>query len=77
MTIQEVPPREKAASRFDMSKSHSRAFEDIYELGAKIHRGSFAVVRECRHRTWDEKYAVKIIERDGKEKIGQYSQVDT
>jgi len=43
-----------------------KRFEEVYDLGGKIHRGSFAVVKECFHREWKEKYAVKIIKRNGR-----------
>jgi calcium/calmodulin-dependent protein kinase I len=65
MNIQDVAEDQHAA-RFNLGMTHKKRFEELYELGAKIHRGSFAVVKECRHREWDEKYAVKIIRRDGR-----------
>jgi calcium/calmodulin-dependent protein kinase I len=37
-------------------------------LGEKIHRGSFAVVKQCYHKDWKQKYAVKIIQRGGSKK---------
>jgi serine/threonine protein kinase len=43
-----------------------KRFEELYDLGARIHGGSFAVVNECFHREWREKYAVKIIRRNGR-----------
>ena len=49
---------------FSLSKAHKSKFADVYELGDKIHRGSFAVVKECFHREWNQKYAVKIIKRE-------------
>jgi len=52
--------------RFSISKSHKRNFEDIYDLGDRIHRGTYAVVKQCTHKQWNQKYAVKIIEREGK-----------
>jgi serine/threonine protein kinase len=52
-------------SKFSMSKPHKSKFEDLYEMGEKVHRGSFAIVNECLHKEWREKYAVKIIKRDG------------
>lgn len=55
---------EQHAARFNLGRAHKHGFDELYELGPKIHRGSFAVVKECRHREWDEKYAVKIIKRD-------------
>lgn len=54
------------AQRFRIGMSHKKTFEETYDFGEKIHRGSFAVVKECIHREWQEKYAVKIIKRDSK-----------
>lgn len=51
---------------FSMARTHNRKFEEVYDLGEKIHRGSFAMVKECLHREWKQKYAVKIIARDTK-----------
>ena len=50
----------------DTGVKRKKRFEELYDLGARIHRGSCAVVKECFHRERREKYAVKIIERDGK-----------
>jgi serine/threonine protein kinase len=58
--------QDQQACKFSMSKTHKKKFEDLYELGEKIHRGSFAVVKECLHKEWKQKYAVKIIKRDRK-----------
>ncbi len=63
LNIQDIQLDQRAA-RFNIGKVHKQRFEELYDLGEKIHRGSFAVVKECRHREWDEKYAVKIIKRD-------------
>lgn len=57
---------EQQAARFSLGKTHKKRFEELYDLGEKIHRGSFAVVKECYHREWDQTYAVKVIKRDGK-----------
>lgn len=57
---------DQQVAKFNLGTSHKKKFEEIYDLGEKIHRGSFAVVKECRHREWNTKYAVKIIKRDGK-----------
>jgi calcium/calmodulin-dependent protein kinase I len=65
MNIEEVA-EDQHATRFNIGATHKKRFEELYDLGEKIHRGSFAVVKECRHRAWDEKYAVKIIRRDGR-----------
>ena len=64
MTISEIAV-DQAAHRFSMSKTHTRTFEDLYDLGPKIHRGSYAIVKQCTHKQWNQNYAVKIIERRG------------
>jgi serine/threonine protein kinase len=43
--------------------------KDVYQLGKKIHSGSFAVVKECLHKKWNQKYAVKIIKRAGSKSL--------
>ena len=55
-------------TEFSLSKIHRKKFEEVYELGEKIHRGSFAVVKQCYHKEWKQKYAVKIIQRGGEKK---------
>ena len=62
MTIDEIVV-DQAAHKFSLSKTHTKTFDDLYELGPKIHRGSYAVVKQCTHKQWNQKYAVKIIER--------------
>eukprot|EP00980_Cylindrotheca_fusiformis_P016948 scaffold5159_cov112-Cylindrotheca_fusiformis.AAC.2 len=57
---------EEKPQEFRMSMMHKKNFEATYELGKKIHAGSFAIVHECFHRRWQISYAVKIITRDGK-----------
>lgn len=52
--------------KFRMSLMHKKNFAETYEMGRKIHAGSFAVVHECYHKRWQISYAVKIIARDGK-----------
>jgi serine/threonine protein kinase len=66
VSIEKLTIAEQQDQPFSMSKMHKKKFEDIFELGDKIHRGSTAIVKECRHKEWDQKYAVKIIKRDGK-----------
>ena len=65
MSMQDITI-ERQAMRFNLGTTHKKHFEELYDLGEKIHRGSFAIVKECRHREWDQMYAVKIIKRDGK-----------
>jgi calcium/calmodulin-dependent protein kinase I len=57
----------KQAGAFNLSSSrgHKSKFEHVYELGRKIHSGTFAIVKECLHKNWNQKYAVKIIKRVG------------
>jgi serine/threonine protein kinase len=57
---------DRHAARFHIGIAHKKHFEELYDLGNNIQRGSFAVVKECFHREWQEKYAVKIIKRDGR-----------
>jgi serine/threonine protein kinase len=52
--------------KFRMSLTHKKNFAETYEIGGKVHAGSFAVVHECIHRSWGIAFAVKIVERDGK-----------
>jgi serine/threonine protein kinase len=52
--------------KFRMSLTHKKTFAETYEIGGKVHAGSFAVVHECIHRSWGIAFAVKIVERDGK-----------
>lgn len=40
-------------------------FRDRYELVTKIRKGSFATVWECQHKITKEKFAVKVIKREG------------
>jgi len=45
---------------------------DLFDIGKKLGDGNFAVVRECFHKTTNEKFALKIIDRrklKGKEKM--------
>jgi serine/threonine protein kinase len=57
--------KQTEAFNLSSSRGHKSRFEDVYELGRKIHSGSFAVVNECLHKKWNQKYAVKIIKRTG------------
>lgn len=50
--------------KLNMSLKKKKLFEEVYEIGPKIHRGSMAVVKVCTHRESNTKYAVKIIKRD-------------
>jgi serine/threonine protein kinase len=50
--------------KLNMSLTKKKRFADVYEIGNKIHRGSMAIVKECTHREYDKKFAVKIIKRD-------------
>jgi len=40
-------------------------FHDVYDLKTKIRKGSFATVWECERKDTGEKFAVKIIKREG------------
>lgn len=51
--------------KFNIATTHKKNFEELYTLGGKIHRGSFALVKECTHKKSNQKYAVKIVKRDG------------
>jgi calcium/calmodulin-dependent protein kinase (CaM kinase) II/calcium/calmodulin-dependent protein kinase I len=68
---QKTPPkngdtaRQTEAFNLSSARGHKSRFEDVYEFGRKIHSGSFAVVKECLHKKWNQKYAVKIIKRTG------------
>ena len=59
-------PVDKFSHKFRMSINHKQKFAEIYQIGESINKGTFAVVHECLHREWNEKYAVKIVKRDGK-----------
>lgn len=65
LTLQELSI-DQQATRFSLGRTHKKTFEEMYDLGEKLHHGSFAVVKRCRHREWDAPFAVKIIKRDGK-----------
>ena len=59
MSVEKLTIAEQQDQRFSMSKTHKKTFEDIFELGDKIHRGSFTIVKECRHKECDQKYEYK------------------
>lgn len=40
-------------------------FRDRYELVTKLRKGSFATVWECRHKVTNERFACKVIKREG------------
>lgn len=40
-------------------------FRDRYELVTKLRKGSFATVWECQHKVTKEKFACKVIKREG------------
>ena len=60
------PPADKGSHKFKMSIRHKEKFSEVYEIGRTLNKGTFAVVHECLHREWNEKYAVKVVKRDGK-----------
>ena len=45
----------------EFSKRNHRPFLDLYELGAVVGTGGYAVVRECVHRGSGKKYAAKMM----------------
>ena len=62
ITPEEPPEQKKAIENI----------REMFEIGRKLGDGNFAVVRECFHKTTNEKYALKIIDRSklkGKEKM--------
>jgi serine/threonine protein kinase len=61
--------KQTEAFNLSSSRGHKSKFENVYELGRKIHSGSFAVVKECLHKKWNQKYAVKIIKRAGSKSL--------
>jgi len=62
-----LPASEDAKpEKFKMSHMHKKKFSEFYELGDKIHGGTFAIVYACVHKHSNCKYAVKVIQRDGK-----------
>lgn len=61
-----LPPDDAEPKKFQMSHMHKKKFSEFYELGDKIHAGTFAIVNACIHKTSGAKYAVKVILRDGK-----------
>ena len=61
--------KQTGAFNLSSARGHKSRFEDVYELGNKIHNGSFAVVKECLHKKWNQKYAVKIIKRVGSKSL--------
>jgi serine/threonine protein kinase len=63
-TVDEAP-EEHENHEFRMSLAHKRGFLETYEMGPKIHAGSFATVYECRHKFWKKNFAVKVVKRDG------------
>ena len=54
-----------ALKRFSLNKVNKKAFHEVYDLGEKIHSGTFAVVYECTHKTDGGSFAVKVAKRDG------------
>lgn len=55
-----------------LEKKPIENIRDLFDIGKKLGDGNFAVVRECFHKTTNEKYAMKIIDRSklkGKEKM--------
>jgi serine/threonine protein kinase len=52
--------------KLNMSLKKKKRCDEVYEIGDKIHSGSMAVVKVCRHRENNKKYAVKIIKRSSK-----------
>ena len=54
-----------AFKRFSLNKVNKKSFHELYDLGEKIHSGTFAVVYECTHKENNKTFAVKIAKRDG------------
>ena len=54
-----------AIKRFSLNKVNKKKFDEVYEIGDKIHTGTFAVVYECTHKESGAKFAVKVTQRDG------------
>eukprot|EP00961_Rhodomonas_salina_P087502 1176777-Rhodomonas_salina.1 len=42
----------------------AEGFHDKYEIGETLGKGSFAVVKEARHRQSGERFAIKMIDRN-------------
>lgn len=56
----------------DMPGLNSNAFQDEYQLGRELGRGTYSICRLCEHRATRKQYAVKIIskaERDCREEV--------
>lgn len=56
----------------EMPGLNSSIFQDEYQLGKELGRGTFSVCRLCEHRATRKQYAVKIIskaERDCREEV--------
>lgn len=56
----------------EMPGLNSSVFQDEYQLGKELGRGTFSVCRLCEHRATRKQYAVKIIskaERDCREEV--------
>jgi serine/threonine protein kinase len=56
-----------ALKQFTFNKVNRNPFVEVYELGEKIHSGTFAVVYICKHKASGAQYAVKVTQRDGSE----------